>query len=118
MARLTTCIDLPHTRILHNLSRCCSARTLQIEHGINTFDAILRNSFFSLVRRCFNTANEFIQAVMSSGCYYDSVFFTHYNNLMYAAETQSVFRSVIFCICACLFFCVFVVYFILWTMRF
>ena len=44
-------------------------------HGINTFDAILRRSTFSFVHRCSSTVDKFIQAVMSSGCYYDSVFY-------------------------------------------
>ena len=67
------------------MPRCCSAQTLQMEQSINTFDAILRKSTFSFVRRCSSTVNKFIQAVMSSGYYYDSVFFINYNNLLYAA---------------------------------
>ena len=47
-------------RILHNLPRCCNALTLQIDHGINTFDTLSRKSTFSIVRRCSSAVNKFI----------------------------------------------------------
>ena len=70
-------------RILHNLPRWTSARLYQIERHINTFDAILRKTAFSVIQRCQSYSNNLINSLMTSGCFYESNFYVNYNNLLF-----------------------------------
>ena len=62
------------TVFLHNLHRWTSARLSQIECHINTFDAILRKTTFSFIKRCQSSSNNLINSLTTSGCFYESNF--------------------------------------------
>ena len=53
-------------RMIHGLPRHTSASVQQILFNVYTFDALIRKSLFSFVKRCCASPNLWINALMSS----------------------------------------------------
>ena len=61
-------------RILHQIPRCVSAHNHQVQSNIDTLDALIRKHIFSFMKRCMNSQNIFIMALMSSDLWYKSYY--------------------------------------------
>ena len=83
MYRLRVAYDNNY-RIFHNLLQWTGARLSQIECHINTFDSILCKSTFSFIQRCQSSSYNLINSLMTSGCFYESMIYASYNNLLFA----------------------------------
>ena len=75
-------------RMIHGLPRHTSASVQQILFNVYTFDALIRKSLFSFVKRCCASPNLWINALMNSDVFYESKYFHMYCNTVYEGGTS------------------------------
>ena len=75
-------------RIIHGLPRHTSATVQQILFNVYTFDALVRKSLFSFIKRCRVSPNLWINALMNSDVFYKSKYFHLYCNTVYEGGTS------------------------------
>ena len=62
-------------RILHGMTRYHSARASQIYYNIDSFYALQRKITNKFVERCHLSQNLWLKMLMSSDCFYDSIYY-------------------------------------------
>ena len=73
-------------RILHGMTRYHSARASQIHYNIDSFYALQRKITNKFVERCHLSQNLWLQMLMSSDCFYDSIYYDHYCGILFVNE--------------------------------
>ena len=73
-------------RILHGMTRYHSARASQIYYNIDSFCALQRKIINKFVERCHLSQNLWLKMLMSSDCFYDSIYHDHYCGILFANE--------------------------------
>ena len=73
-------------RILHGMPRYHSARESQIYYNIDSFHALQRKITYKFVERCHLSQNLWLKMLMSSDCFYDSVYYDHYCGILFVNE--------------------------------
>ena len=73
-------------RILHGMPCYHSARESQIYYNIDSFYALQRKITYKFVERCHLSQNLWLKMLMSSDCFYDSVYYDHYCGILFVNE--------------------------------
>ena len=69
-------------RALYNLCWRASVYSHQVQCNIPTFGALLRKYKYLFLERC-RKSNLWLRALMQSDCLYSSLFFEHYNRILF-----------------------------------
>ena len=70
-------------RALYNLPWRASVSSHQNQYNIPTFEALLRKYKYLFLERCRKSNNVWLRALMQSDCLYSSLFFEHYNCILF-----------------------------------
>ena len=60
-----------------------SVSSHQVQCNIPTFEALLRKYNYLFLERCRKSNNVWLRALMQSDCLYSSLFFEHYNRILF-----------------------------------
>ena len=63
-----------------------SARESQIYYNIDSFYALQRKITYKFVERCHLSQNLWLKMLMSSDCFYDSLYYDHYCGILFVNE--------------------------------
>lgn len=69
-------------RLLHGMPRNTSAREMQVNHNIVTFDALIRKSLYKFLCRCKLSENKYIRYTVYCDYFKNSKYFHHANCLL------------------------------------
>ena len=64
-------------RFLHGLRRNVSARELQVQYNILTFDALRRKLLYRFLERCRASSNIYVNYTVNRDYFYESRYYTY-----------------------------------------
>ena len=78
-------------RILRGMPRYHSAKESQTYYNIDSFYALQRKITYKFVERCHLSQNLWLKMLMSSDCFYDSVYYDHYCGILFVNEYKMMY---------------------------